>query len=119
MKKKDYPFYVIFVFLLVLIIALLIFIRPITFVAKKRINTDTEYILQTMEINKRIEEYRELNGIYPKSLTQVCLIKQDSLDRIFIYMPGLYDYVLQTTVPVNDTILIISKNGIEKEAYEK
>lgn len=119
MKKKDYPFYVIFVFLLALIIVLLAFIRPITFVAKQRINEDTKYVLQTMEINKRIADYRKINGVYPKTLTQVSMISSDSLKKIFKYEPELDDYVLRSIIPVNDTILIITKKGIEKEVYEK
>lgn len=119
MKKTDYPFYIIFVFLLVLIIVMLIIARPLTFFAKQRINKDTAYILQTFEINKRLAEYWKMNGNFPKNLHYVSALSIDSLEKIYEYTPEFDDYTLRTLVPVNDTILIINRKSIQKEAYEE
>ncbi len=115
--KKNFYF---FIFLLLLIIiSLLWIVKPLTFFSKKQFSSNARYVLLTMETNQKINRYKDQYGSFPISLNAIIHLKSDSLEKIFDYRNFGNDYLLTTLIPVNDSILLISKDTLRKKPYDE
>lgn len=102
-----------------IIIVMLWIAKPATYFSTRELSAEAKYIVQALELNEQICEYRREYGYLPASLSHISHIGQDSLNMLFEYIIGNDSYTLRTKIPINDTFLIITGDSIQKYPHDE
>lgn len=114
MDQNNSRFFLILVVLMVIIIGMVIYIKPVTFFQQYTISDDAAYLKEGCMLNNKIKAFCNKNGNYPRSLKELIVKSRVNYDSLFSYSFSENDYMLRFNFPIQDTILVFSKESVHK-----
>lgn len=119
MEQNKEGFYRLLLGLLVVITAMILFVKPLKQVKNLNINREEKMIVSAVNLKNRIDDYHKQNKRYPKNLATFKRFYDEDIDSLVEYEAGWDNYVIRTRFLIDSERLVMTKDGITKEKDEE